>query len=243
MGDAPPSRQPGALARLGPVVYDCLAMASQELVPYVVRRGDHLLKIALKMGFDAKTIWQDPKNAALRASRPSMNVLCVGDVLYVPKQPAREWKPIKTGSANPFVATVPAVQVAVKFLLEGQPLASAACTIRELANLGSLTTTSDGTLKFEAPVALETVTVEFSDVDLVQPLCIGHLDPTSTPSGAYQRLDNLGYVLADPTGGSALDPGSLRESLSAFQSSEGVSDVMGNLDDATQAKLKSVYGC
>ncbi len=175
-------------------------MGSQELVPYVVRKGDHLLKIAVKMGFDAKTIWQDPKNAALRASRPSMNVLCVGDVLYVPKQPARDWKPIKTGSANPFTATVPTVQIAVKFVLEGKPLASEACTIRELANLGSLTTTSDGTLKFEAPVALEAVTVEFSDVDLVQPLRIGHLDPTSAPSGAYQRLDNLGYVLAESHG-------------------------------------------
>ena len=214
-----------------------------DLVPYVVRKGDFLLKIALKMGFDADTIWQDPKNADLRKSRPSMNVLCVGDVLYVPKKPARKWKSLQVGSKNPFKANVPTVQVAVTFVLEGKPLASEACTIRELPDLGTLTTTSDGTLRFEVPLAIVVATVEFSAVPLVQPLFIGHLDPVNEPSGVYQRLRNLGYVLDDPGDGAAVDEQSLREPLGAFQADQGLADTSGTLNDDVRAKLKSVYGC
>jgi hypothetical protein len=113
-------------------------MLGGPLVPYVVRRGDHLLKIALRMGFDADAIWQGPKNAALRATRPSMNLLCVRDVLYVPERPARAWMPIEVGSMNTFVAEVPTVHLAMKFAFEGKPLASEKCTIRELPKLGEL---------------------------------------------------------------------------------------------------------
>jgi hypothetical protein len=218
-------------------------MAGETLVPYVVRKGDHLLKIALKRGFDAAAIWGDPKNATLRKARTSMHVLCVGDVLYIPKSPDRDWMAINVGAKNPFVANVPVVQIAVKFVLQGKALASERCTISELPKLGELTTTSDGTLKFEAPVALEIATVEFVDVQLVQPLRIGHLDPVSEPTGVYQRLNNLGYVFDDPDEATSVDAGSLRDPLSAFQSAQGMTGATGELDDDTRTKLKSDYGC
>lgn len=213
------------------------------MVPYVVRRGDYLLKIAQQMGFDAATVWQDPKNAALRKSRPSMNVLCVGDVLYVPQTPQREWMPVKVGSANPYVAKVPTVQVAVKFAYEGKPLASEKCTIRELPELGTLTTTSDGTLRFAAPVNLQLATVRFMGPGIVQPLSIGHLDPVSELTGVYQRLSNLAFVLDDPGDAGTVDEQSIREPLSAFESAEGLADATGNLNDDVRAKLKTAYGC
>ena len=218
-------------------------MAGGNLVPYVVRKGEHLLKIALRLGFDAETVWQDPKNADLRAKRPSMHVLCVGDVLYVPDGTDPEWLPINVGAKNPFKAKVPAVRVAVKFVVQGKPLASEACTIRELPKLGELTTTSDGTLEFEAPMGLEVATVEFVDVQLVQPLRIGHLDPVSELTGVYQRLNNLGCVLDDPDASTTLDEQSLRDPLSTFQSSQGMSAATGDLDDDTRTKLRSEYGC
>ena len=213
------------------------------MVPYVVRRGDHLLKIALQMGFDADTVWQDPKNADLRKSRPSMNVLCVGDVLYVPKTPARQWMPVKVGSANPYVAKVPTVKIAVKFAYEGKPLASEKCTIRELPELGTLTTTSDGTLLFAAPLNLQVVTAMFSGPGIIQPLSIGHLDPVSELTGVYQRLSNLAFVLDDPSYAGTVDEQSLREPLSAFESAEGLADATGDLNDDVRAKLKTAYGC
>jgi hypothetical protein len=214
-----------------------------DLVPYVVRKGDYLLKIALQMGFDAETIWQDPKNAGLRKSRPSMNVLCVGDVLYVPKTPARQWMPVKVGSANPYVAKVPTVKIAVKFAYEGKPLASEECTLRELPELGTLTTTSDGTLRFEAPVNLQVVTARFSGPGIIQPLCIGHLDPVNELTGVHQRLNNLAFVLDDPSDVGTVDEQSIREPLSAFESAEGLADATGDLNDDVRAKLKTVHGC
>ena len=83
--------------------------AMAGMVPYVVQRGDYLLKIALRMGFVADTVWNDPKNADLRAARPDMHVLCVGDVLYVPDKPRRAWHPLSVGSSNKFKAKVPTV--------------------------------------------------------------------------------------------------------------------------------------
>lgn len=217
-------------------------MAGSAYVPYVVRAGDHLLKIALRMGFDADAVWKHPKNTALRASRPSMHLLCPGDVLYVPGDP-RTWSPVNVGSSNQFTATVPTVQITVTFALEGKALASEACTVRELPALTSLKTTSDGTLDFDVPMALELVTVEFPRVGLVQPLRIGHLDPLAELSGVYQRLSNLGCVFDDSPDGGILDEQALREPLCDFEMSEGVSDPTGDLDDDARAKLKSVYGC
>jgi hypothetical protein len=213
------------------------------MVPYVVRSGDHLLKIALKMGFDANAVWQDPKNAALRALRPSMHVLCVGDVLYVPKQLPPQWMPLKVGSRNPFHAKVPTVKIALKVVLEGKPLASEKCKLQELPDLGDLTTTSDGTLRLEVPVATEAVTVEFTSVDLILPLRIGHLDPVSEPTGVYQRLTNLGCVFGEPGDIGTPDAQSLREPLAEFQLEAGTKDATGDLNDDARSKLKSAYGC
>jgi hypothetical protein len=36
------------------------------LQPYVIKQGDHLALLAYKFGFDADTVWNDPKNAQLR---------------------------------------------------------------------------------------------------------------------------------------------------------------------------------
>jgi hypothetical protein len=213
------------------------------MIPYVVRRGDYLLKIALRMGFDADTVWNDPKNADLRAARPNNRLLCVGDVLYVPEKPPRAWQSLSVGSSNKFKATVPAVHVALKFVFEGKPLASKKCTIRELPALGELTTKSDGALEFDVPMAMDLVTVLFADMGLIQPLRIGHLDPVTEPSGVYQRLNNLGCVLDEPDDSGAPSAQDLKEPLADFLRAEGMSDASGDLDDAARAKLKSVYGC
>jgi hypothetical protein len=52
-------------------------------MPYVVRQGDHLAKVAVRMGFDADRVWNSDKNASLRERRPDRNMLCAGDILYV----------------------------------------------------------------------------------------------------------------------------------------------------------------
>jgi hypothetical protein len=39
---------------------------SKRMVPYVVRPGDYLLKLAHRHGFDVDTVWNDPGNDDLR---------------------------------------------------------------------------------------------------------------------------------------------------------------------------------
>jgi hypothetical protein len=167
--------------------------------PYVIRDGDHLLRLATSMGFDADSVWADPRNADLCEARPSMHILCPGDLLYVP-QVVRKWQKVTTGAVNRYVANIPKIKIALTFTSEGEPVASEPCSIRELPELGDLTTDAQGTLRFEAPVTLHVVTVDFPGVGVFQTLRIGNLDPISVDSGVEQRLRNLGFCSSDPSG-------------------------------------------
>jgi|HubBroStandDraft_1064217.scaffolds.fasta_scaffold01167_4 hypothetical protein len=77
-----------------------------DWIPYVVRTGDYLLKVATRLGFDADQVWSDARNGRLRSVRGSPNVLCSGDVLYVPEK-AKRWLRVKTGAVNRFTVHVP----------------------------------------------------------------------------------------------------------------------------------------
>jgi hypothetical protein len=213
-----------------------------DMVPYVIRPGDHMPSLALKMNFDADTVWAHPKNADLKKLRGDMHILCSGDVLYVPTPPPRKWMTASVGGPNKFVATVKTVSVTVTFKNGGKPLAGEACNIHELPDLTGLSTTGDGTLTFQAPVTLEAVTVEFPGARLVQRLRIGHIDPIAELSGVYQRLKNLGYITA-PGSEDDVDEESLRDPLSRFQVAQGSATTDGTLDDDTRQKLLKVHGC
>ena len=52
---------------------------------YVIRQGDYLAKLAHRFGFDAGTVWGDPRNSELRSLRGDPNVLHPGDVLWIPE--------------------------------------------------------------------------------------------------------------------------------------------------------------
>ena len=57
---------------------------------YTVQQGDCLSSIAQNFGFpDYATIYRDPENAAFRKKRPNPNVICPGDILYIPDNKAR----------------------------------------------------------------------------------------------------------------------------------------------------------
>jgi hypothetical protein len=72
-------------------------------------------------------------------------------------------------------------------------------------------------------VTLDTATVEFTETGESWVLHIGHLDPISTLSGIFQRLQQLNYV----AGSATLDPNNLDllraglEALKASQASGG----------------------
>lgn len=211
------------------------------MVPYVVRQGDYLPKIAARMGFDANSVWNTSANADLRFQRKDWHMLCPGDVLYVPP-PTTKWMPVTIGSLNRFVGTVPTVALRAVFRHAGKALSGAACTVHGLPEPNQFLTDADGKLTLRVPVAIDAVIVEFSKPHLLQRLRVGHLDPIGVPSGVYQRLRNLGVNTSSGPLPADFDEGVLSEALGVFQSNRGL-EVTGIADDATTARLRSEHGC
>lgn len=213
-----------------------------DMVPYVVRQGDHLQQLAYERGFDAMTVWNDAKNDALRKARPDPNILAPGDVLYIPAQPA--WHDLAVGSTTTFTSPrAPDLDMSVAFTQAGKPIANAKCVVHGLPPPASpLQTDGDGKLQLTVPVDVRVLYVEFPDTKLVVTLNVGALDPTSEPSGVWERLRNLGHVdpSAPPLG--YTNDEELAEAVRAFQNAQGL-PVTGQLDDATRAKLETAHGC
>jgi hypothetical protein len=226
-------------------------MRSKE--PYVVRQGDYLLQIAHRLGFDPEAVWQDDANSSLRQAREDPNMLCPTDILHVPTPAAPKPLDLVMGTTNTFNSQAPTIRLTIKFLDED--LASQPCSILELAQLTGLETKSDGSLTFEAPVTLRTATLQFTKLDVTCTCRIGWVDPIHTPSGIFQRLQNLGYIDADAVCDGDLEL--LRDALARLREdessdgeqaeseadpSEGLNDD-GTLESATHKRLRDAHGC
>jgi hypothetical protein len=204
--------------------------------PYVVRQGEHLRSIASRLGLDPDVVWSHPENARLRAARPSMNMLCEADVLFVPEA-KKKWLPVDVGRTNTFIAKVQRVKVAATIHGAGAPLADAEYRVIELPELGAQKTDADGRAAFEVPETFERATVDFPDTDLRVVLKVGHLDPLKTPSGMRQRLNNLGYSVRSS------DSKSLRSALAMFQLGQDGLEPDGEPNEATVAALARAHRC
>ncbi len=192
--------------------------------PYVICKGDYLLKLAHQFGFDADTVWNDPSNAALTQLRPDPNILFAGDVLYIPDQLGKSVPSfsVEPGSTNNFVTVVPTVTVTLTF--SDSRCASQACTVAELPELTGLTTDSTGLLNLTLPVSIDTYTINFTDAGLSFPCGLGLLDPITTLSGIVQRLQNLGYMYSGLVSSPAPDLDTIRTGLRAFKAAQAQAD-------------------
>jgi hypothetical protein len=182
--------------------------------PYVICRGDHLSSLAYQFGFNADTVWSDPKNAQLRGLRPDPNILFPGDVLYIPDQKPPVMKSLTIGTTNTFVSDAPTVTLTQQFVgPESTTYASRAYTVQELDQLMGLSTDANGVATFQVPVTLATATVVFTDTGESWALQIGSMDPINTPLGIFKRLQNLGYIGRDVV----FDTGNLTNNLDVLR--------------------------
>jgi hypothetical protein len=193
------------------------------------------------MGFDADAVWNDPKNATLKKLRGSPNILCTGDVLYVPDAGPREWLRLSVGSTNRFVATIPGIALNLAFSLGGKAVAGADCIVHGMPPPNRFTTDGDGKLALTVPVITQALTVEFPKIPLVRRVRIGHLDPSTEPSGVVQRLKTLGYF-SPRTAVSPSDSHAIERAVSEFQKDQGL-PVTGQVDADTQSALEKAHGC
>jgi hypothetical protein len=203
--------------------------------PYVVQQGDYLDKLATRLGFDAKAVWNDGANAELRAKRKP-DQLHPGDVLHVPDQPPKG-VPLEGGTVNRYQARVPRVPLNLEFETDGKPNANEACVVEGLGEPLEVTTGGDGRLSLSVPVTVREISVRFVKRNVVYPVRIGDMDPIEEPSGVAKRLVHLGFLVDEPEE----EPDLVADALRRFQRREGLPET-GVLDDATKAALLRAHG-
>jgi hypothetical protein len=211
--------------------------------PYVIKQGDYLTKLAHLLGFDAQTVWNDGKNAELKAARSDPSMLQAGDVLFVPDEPKKKL-PLKPEEENKYVARVPKVKVSVVVADDDEPVADEPYVIEGLGDEEEYTTDGQGTVSFEAPVHVREVTVRFKNRELAFRVGVGELDPIDTDSGVRMRLTQLGFYGAVTAGADAYverSDAQLAAAIAAFQGAKGL-PVNGEMDDATREALREAHG-
>ncbi|MFO0619267.1 MAG: peptidoglycan-binding domain-containing protein [Polyangiaceae bacterium] len=204
--------------------------------PYVIKQGDYLTKIAHELAFDPDAVWNDDKNAALRARRPNRDILYPGDILEIPDAEPNS-AGVQQGTSNEYTAGVPKVKISV--VLEGPegPLANEPFTIVGLAETSG-TTDGNGEVNVEIPVDVKEFTITLTQQEYAYTILVGHLDPPTEDSGIRQRLTNLGiYRRASPSE----DGGALRAAIREFQRQHSL-PITGIVDDATREAIVAAHG-
>jgi N-acetylmuramoyl-L-alanine amidase len=221
---------------------------------YVVKQGDYLAKIAHRHGFAKwQTIYDHPKNAALKQLRPNPNVLLPGDEVFIPDAPQNR-AAVAPNSTTKFRAQRPTALVRIALKDEQ---GNAVSIDRYELELGERTYPASKAKGGAVAKALGQGLIEQKvepdaglgrlriwknggeDPDYEIDLRVGDLDPADQVSGAQARLLHLGLDCGPVDG--VLGPKTQR-ALQVFQHRNGL-QVTGELDQATIDKLKSAHGC
>lgn len=206
---------------------------------HTVEPGEHMASIAQQYGFrDFHTLWDHPDNEALKQKRVDPLVLFPGDTVVIPDKTQRE-VPCPTDKSHRFrVSTKPLkLRIALKDF-DNEPITGMACVLTVDGKLFELTSDGDGIVETSIPNGAQEGLLQIPDLDLEHAVKIGFLDPADEESGWQGRLINLGYY-AGPAGDNEVEL--LRNAIEEFQCDHAL-QVTGELDGATQAKLKQEHG-
>jgi hypothetical protein len=204
--------------------------------PYVIQQGDHLRKLAFRIGFDPDSVWNDPSNAQLREKR-TPNLLYPGDVLYVPDADEVGAMALDVGTRNPYQASVPRVRNRLVFSNSDGPMAEEPYAIRGLdAPAGA--TAMDGSITLSVPVTLREFHIHFKRRNVIRAVRVGDMDPINEDSGVDKRLQHLGFLSPPPYWDITVQRAT---ALRLFQAAVGVSQT-GIFDATTQKALVERHG-
>ena len=212
---------------------------------YTVRQGDCLSSIANSLGFaDFETIYQHPENAEFRKKRPNPNIICPGDVLFIPERKTKEHN-AATDKKHSFV--LKRAHVRLRLRLEDdvhQPYRATPYKLRIGNQHWTGSTNGSGMVDEEIPAdAVEGELTIFpsslpEDPGYTFSLQLGHLDPVEEEAGVDARLLNLGYGPLE-AGGSLSDE-ERTDALKEFQADHGL-EASGELTDETRNKLRELH--
>ncbi|MBI2689148.1 MAG: peptidoglycan-binding protein [Acidobacteria bacterium] len=205
--------------------------------PYKVVQGDHIASIAADAGFLSwKTIWDDGKNASLKAKR-NPNVLYPGDLLEIPaKQKKEESAP--TTEYSTFQTIGDPVQLKIVVLdWAGNPVVDTELDI-QLDGSEKIKTAGDGSATKKSVDPQGEKVGKLTVKGFALGLKLGHLDPVEELSGQVWRLNNLGYRAGDAKDASDMN---FKSAVEEFQCDNNLT-VDGICGAGTQGKLKDVHG-
>jgi N-acetylmuramoyl-L-alanine amidase len=199
--------------------------------------GDCIASIAFAYGHFPDTVWQDADNADLRSKRDSPHHLVPGDIVTVPEL-TRQTMSCATGAAHRFKRKGVPEKLSLAFKDDqGAPRKGVKYALEVNGKISKGTTDGGGALVEWIPPGARYAKLTLADNE-VYDLRLGHLMPASEPSGARDRLVNLGLL------GSAAPPGEsaeMRVALAAFQAQHQLPGT-GQLDQATVTKLAEAHG-
>jgi hypothetical protein len=209
---------------------------------HVVKQGEDVASIAARYGFgDWKTVWDHPKNAALKQRRKDPSILFPGDELFVPDKKAKKVS-LRTGQAAKLEVKSPVRQVRLQLVdAAGRPFKDEVYTLEAGGEMHVGKTDAQGVVSEGVPAHADVATVFVAEMKWS--VRLGTLNPLEQVpdggvSGAQGRLANLGYSPGPADG--ELGPRT-RAAIERFQLDFGL-DATGELDHPTIAKLKEVHG-
>ncbi len=215
---------------------------------HTAAKGDCVYSIAdLYKIRDWKKIYDAPDNADMKKARPDPNVLMEGDEVAIPDvEPATRKVTASTEEKHKYQVKLPKclLRVAVHDE-EDKPISGKKFLLLVGDKRFEGTTDGDGIVEQRIPFQASTAKlyVFFTDKKddgehLYWDVDIGGLEPSDTPRGIQERLNNLGFVCGEVDGKwhDGMDV-----SLRTFQKSAKI-DPNGEPDDATTKKLKEVHG-
>jgi N-acetylmuramoyl-L-alanine amidase len=197
--------------------------------------GESIPSIAKSNGFFWKTIWEHPKNAALKAKRESPNILYQGDVVFVPDKEVEEF-PCATNERHDFKLKGDPVKFVLQLKRMGKPRKNEDYLLKIDGRVIEGKTDGDGKLEAFVPGNAKSGELVLKKGQEKYQLRLSRLDPVDTVTGVQQRLNNLGFSCGSENG--ELTP-KTKKAIRNFQAKHGL-DVSGEPDAATQGKLKEL---
>ena len=212
--------------------------AVRPMPRHTVQAGECLSTIAHRYGFaDWRAIFAHEENSSLRAKRPNPNLLCPGDVVFVPDRRSKKVE-IATGRTHRFVLKQQSPMLVLVLRAKGGALARRKCQVDDDGLVQALTTDDNG--RIEVPLRPASRTVKLSIEGLPEEILLqlGHLDPVTEVTGVQARLLALGFYQGAVDGQAGL---ATRRALREFQYASEL-EPSGDLSPETEHALTKAYG-
>lgn len=206
-----------------------------------VAQGDSAESLAASNGLLLDTVWQHPNNQTLRQLRKDPHVLLPGDQLFVPDPQVKQ---ITKGTDQTYKFVRKGIPSKLHMVLLGEdktPITDQPFILTIDGDTTQGRTGPTGVVEHTIPPGAKSgrLIVGTGRQQKIYSLSLGGLDPVTEVSGAQGRLKNLGFAIPNVDG--QLGDETV-QAISQFQQANGLT-ATGQLDDATQAKLKEAHGC